>query len=150
LAAIERHRSKVEEAKPNRPSAPKIISIFTHTHKTLPELEAHISFLPSKSLTVSKGTFLIGLQRRVQILNRKDIYNKLRILTRRERDVVRLASSGKKSTEIGQSLGTSSLTVRSQLQSAYQKLGIKNRYELISAFVGFDELAEHSSAVFGS
>ena len=44
------------------------------------------------------------------------------------------AAKGQNSSEIAQHLGTSGITVRKQLHTAYKKLGINSRYELIRMF----------------
>ncbi len=54
-------------------------------------------------------------------------------LTRRERDVLRLAASGLSVNEIGQALYLSRNTVKSHLTHAYGKLGAHNRTEAVAA-----------------
>jgi len=51
-------------------------------------------------------------------------------LTRREREVARLASTGRSNREIAEELVVSVRTVENHLQRAYDKLGISRRDEL--------------------
>jgi DNA-binding CsgD family transcriptional regulator len=55
----------------------------------------------------------------------------LRSLTRRELEVARLAAEGYTATEIGRRLNIGVRTVESHLASAYSKLGINSRLQLI-------------------
>lgn len=55
----------------------------------------------------------------------------LRSLTRRELEVARLAAEGYTAAEIGRSLNIGARTVESHLASAYAKLGISSRLQLI-------------------
>jgi DNA-binding CsgD family transcriptional regulator len=55
----------------------------------------------------------------------------LRSLTRRELEVARLAAEGYTSPEIGRRLNIGARTVESHLASAYSKLGITSRLQLI-------------------
>ena len=66
------------------------------------------------------------------------------LLTPRERDVARLAIAGYRSTEIAQHLHIGRRTVESHLASAYSKLGIRSRSQLISlAATSRSASAEH-------
>ena len=55
----------------------------------------------------------------------------LRSLTRRELEVARLAAEGYTATEIGRRLNIGARTVESHIASAYSKLGISSRLQLI-------------------
>jgi len=55
----------------------------------------------------------------------------LRSLTRRELEVARLAAEGYRAAEIGRRLNIGDRTVESHLASAYSKLGISSRMQLI-------------------
>ncbi len=70
-----------------------------------------------------------------------DIYVKLKRLTGRERDCVKLLSSGKAPPQIAQILGTSRNTVRNQLSGIYKKLGFSGQVELAVFF------ARHQNAI---
>lgn len=50
-------------------------------------------------------------------------------LTKREKEVLDLVSTGQKNKEIAEELHISDKTVESHLSSIYQKLGVKNRTE---------------------
>ena len=108
-----------------------------YQHPSKPSLSASIEFLPSRSLSLSKGTFLLTLKehRTEEGLNLSD---KLNQLTRRERDCAVLAAQGLHNRDIAQKLGKSEITVRNQLSSIYKKLGLNTRHKLIAAFARGD------------
>lgn len=54
-------------------------------------------------------------------------------LTPRERELVQLVRAGRTNPEIAEQLCKSRATVRNQLHSAYEKLGITRRSQLIAA-----------------
>lgn len=134
LATIEKKKESLAEIKPNRPGSPNVIPILEIKHPDNAALSAKISFLPSKSLAVSKGTFLIALHRHDATPDERESYDKFSLLSPRERDVVRAAIQGKNSVQIASELGTSSNTVRMQLHGAYRKLGIETRFQLMALF----------------
>jgi DNA-binding CsgD family transcriptional regulator len=134
VAAIERERQSLAKARLNSPGSPNMVPLLKVEHSKAKELSAKVSFLPSKSLAVSKGTFLLVFHRHQDIPDERDSYDRLAGLTRREREVALLASVGKNSAEIAKKLGTSGITVRTQLHKAYQKLGINSRYQLMTMF----------------
>ena len=55
-------------------------------------------------------------------------------LTRRQRDVARLAASGRSNREIAQQLGVGIRTVESHLDAAYRRVGVSSRTELLDLF----------------
>ncbi|MBI4691614.1 MAG: helix-turn-helix transcriptional regulator [Nitrospirae bacterium] len=64
--------------------------------------------------------------------------NKIRIqyhLTRRETDVLRRVLKGLKNIEIAEELVVSEQTVKDHLSNVYMKIGVKNRFNLISSLV---------------
>jgi DNA-binding CsgD family transcriptional regulator len=134
LALIEKRKDALAEIRSNRPGAPTVIPIVEIKHPTLAGLSANVSFLPSKSLAHSKGTFLIALHRYQPTPDASDSYDRFASLSRRERDVVRGATLGKTNDKIARELGTSANTVRMQLHKAYRKLGIQSRYQLMAVF----------------
>lgn len=133
-SAIEIERPALCRMKTNSPGTPSMIGLAHLHHPRNKELTAEIKFLPSKSLALSKGTFLIIFHRRQNVPDDRDSYDRLANLSRREREVVLLAAAGKNSGEIARKLGTSSVTVRTQLTKAYRKLAIHSRLELMSMF----------------
>ena len=91
-----------------------------------PSLSASIEFLPSRSLSLSKGTFLLTLKEERLSRQGADLSDKLNQLTRRERDCALLAAQGLHNRDIAKKLGKSEITVRNQLSSIYKKLGVHN------------------------
>jgi DNA-binding CsgD family transcriptional regulator len=132
--AIERKKKSLGAIRPNTPGSPRRIPFLKLQHPRLAELSAEVFFLPSKSLAISKGTFLVVLHRQEVMPDERNTYDRMAELTRRERDVVLLAVAGKNSAEIAKKLGTSPITVRMQLHKAYKKLGIHSRFELMAQF----------------
>lgn len=59
-------------------------------------------------------------------------------LTRREREVAQLASTGRSSRQIADELFLSTRTVDNHLQRTYEKLGISSRAELAEALAASD------------
>ena len=83
-----------------------------------------------------------------ETISNKFNMNEIRIqyrLTRRELDVVRRVLDGLKNTEIAEDLEISEQTVKDHLSKVYEKLGVKNRFELACALIG-PAAAEVSSA----
>jgi DNA-binding CsgD family transcriptional regulator len=134
VTAIEEQRATLSEIKPNRPKSPNMVSLLQVQHPQIAELTAEISFVPSKSLSISKGAFVVIFHRHQAVPGERDSYDRLANLTHREREVVLMAASGKNSRQICKKLGTSWVTVRKQLQNAYKKLRINSRLELMALF----------------
>ena len=107
---------------------------FAYKHPNDPALSASIEFLPSRSLSLSKGTFLLTLKEERLSEQGADLSDKLNQLTRRERDCALLAAQGLHNRDIAKKLGKSEITVRNQLSSIYKKLGFATRHSLIAAF----------------
>jgi DNA-binding NarL/FixJ family response regulator len=53
------------------------------------------------------------------------------VLSKREKDIARLAASGLSNCEVGQRLSLSQSTVKNHLVRVYEKLGISTRIELV-------------------
>ncbi len=53
-------------------------------------------------------------------------------LTRRETDVIRRVINGLRNDEVAKEFGISKQTVKDHLSNAYQKVGVRNRVELLS------------------
>lgn len=58
-----------------------------------------------------------------------------RVLSKRERDVVRLVAAGLKNREIGLELGVSEHVVKNYLRGIFDKLGMWNRVEVALWYV---------------
>ena len=103
-------------------------------HPSMPWLSAAIEFLPSRSLSLSKGTFLVILKEERALDRGGSLSDKINQLTRRERECALLAAEGLHNRDIASKLGKSEITVRNQLSSIYRKLGIDTRHKLVAAF----------------
>ncbi|MBG6178880.1 LuxR C-terminal-related transcriptional regulator [Arthrobacter sp. CAN_A1] len=75
-----------------------------------------------------------------------DVPREAAMLTRRERQVVDLARSSSKNSEIAAVLGISPRTAERHLQNAYRKLGVSTREELRRALQPPDDAAESGGA----
>ncbi len=143
--SVEKAKESLSSTKPNRPKSPNMVLVAQVRHPKISELSADVSFVPSKSLAISKGSFVVIFHGHRVEPDERDSYDRLSKLTRRERDVALKAAAGKNSRQISQELGTSSVTVRKQLHTAYGKLGISSRYELMAMFAR-NPLARKSAA----
>jgi DNA-binding CsgD family transcriptional regulator len=138
LAELERMRPTIMAQKWSQgPGGRRSLHVDYH-HPTKPSLSALIEFLPSRSLSLSKGTFLLTLKEERLSEQGANLSDKLNQLTRRERDCALLAAQGLHNRDIAKKLGKSEITVRNQLSSIYKKLGFDTRHKLISAFARID------------
>lgn len=134
LAELERMRPSIMSQKWSRSPGGRRSMQFGYKHPSDPSLSASIEFLPSRSLSLSKGTFLLTLKEERLSEQGADFSDKLNQLTRRERDCALLAAQGLHNRDIAKKLGKSEITVRNQLSSIYKKLGFTTRHNLIAAF----------------
>jgi DNA-binding CsgD family transcriptional regulator len=146
LTKITEKKRCLNDLRPNRTGGPSMIPLFDFPHQKLTLFTAKVFFIPSKTLTLSRGTFVIIFHRREETPNYRNGYDSITLLSKRERSVVLLATLGKTSTQIASNLGTRSITVRAQLHSAYKKLGIHSRFELIHMFPKGFSLEQHNSS----
>jgi DNA-binding CsgD family transcriptional regulator len=109
-----------------------------HSHPTIPWLSATIEFLPSRTLTLTKGTFLVTLNEAPSSGKTTTITQRLDQLSRREKECAWMAAEGLHNDEIAKRLGKSQITVRNQLTAVYRKLGLKSRHKLIAEFSRID------------
>jgi DNA-binding NarL/FixJ family response regulator len=58
-------------------------------------------------------------------------------ISAREREIIALLLRGYRNKEIGESLNIAEITVKKHLSNIYQKLGVKNRFDLARLF-GFN------------
>ncbi|MDQ7013286.1 MAG: LuxR C-terminal-related transcriptional regulator [Planctomycetota bacterium] len=71
-------------------------------------------------------------------------------LTQRELEVVGLVAEGLSSREVAQRLCRSPRTVENHLRSIYQKLGVRNRVELVRAVAERVKSGEHAGGLSGA
>ena len=134
LAKLERMRPSIMTQKwGNNPGGRRSLHL-DYQHPSFQWLSASIEFLPSRSLSLSKGTFLLILKEEHALDVGKTISEKISNLSRRERECALLAAQGLQNRDIASKLGKSEITVRNQLSSIYRKLGIDTRHKLIAAF----------------
>jgi DNA-binding CsgD family transcriptional regulator len=62
--------------------------------------------------------------------NIRVISARIRKLTKREFEIIKLVSQGKRNKEISEQLSIATQTVKNHLQDSFEKLGISQRYEL--------------------
>jgi DNA-binding CsgD family transcriptional regulator len=134
LAELERMRPSIMSQKWSHSPGGRRSIQFAYKHPTDAALSASIEFLPSRSLSLSKGTFLLTLKEERLSRQGTNLSDKLNQLTRRERDCALLAAQGLHNRDIARKLGKSEITVRNQLSSIYKKLGMSTRHKLIAAF----------------
>jgi DNA-binding CsgD family transcriptional regulator/PAS domain-containing protein len=142
LARIEEGRRRLPDVPSTRRNRPKILPMLHLRQPDVPGLLATVSFLPSKTLALTRGTFLVTFEHRagggVPPASDDAI---LRHLSRREREVARHAAQGADGKAIARSFGTRHSTVRLQLHHIYRKLGIRSRYELMALLHGTGQAA---------
>lgn len=71
------------------------------------------------------------------------IYGKYNI-SKREQDILKLILDGKTNKEIEETLFISYHTVKNHVYNLYQKLGVKNRYELVHLITKFQKIKKES------
>jgi DNA-binding CsgD family transcriptional regulator len=139
LSTIESMRPELTRQKWVGAHAPRTPFRLVHPHPKTRGLSAAIEFLPSRSLALSKGTFLVTLnEERTATQGAGGIAAKIMQLSPRERECAMLAAEGLQNNEIAKHLGKSTITVRNQLTSIFKKLGLDNRHKLIAAFAQLD------------
>ncbi len=134
LAELEHMRPSIMAQKWGQGPGGRRSMHFDYHHPSTHWLSASIEFLPSRSLSLSKGTFLVTLKEEHSSNRDGLLSDKLSQLTRRERECALLAAQGLHNRDIASKLGKSEITVRNQLSSIYRKLGIDTRHKLIAAF----------------
>jgi DNA-binding CsgD family transcriptional regulator len=134
LAELEHMRPSIMAQKWGQGPGGRRSMHFDYRHPSTHWLSASIEFLPSRSLSLSKGTFLVTLKEEHSSNRDGLLSDKLSQLTRRERECALLAAQGLHNRDIASKLGKSEITVRNQLSSIYRKLGIDTRHKLIAAF----------------
>ena len=138
LAEIERMRPSIMSQRVGQNFGNRKPQHLNYDHPSTPSLSASIEFLPSRSLSLSKGTFLVTLVEDHSSHRGLNLSHKLNQLTRRERECALLTAEGLHNADIAKRLGKSQITVRNQLSSIYKKLGIDSRSKLIAALAQID------------
>ena len=138
LSTIESMRPALTRRKWVGASPPRTPFRAVHPHPKIGWLSAAIEFLPSRSLTLGKGIFLVTLTEKCADDAGEALATKLVHLSPRERECATLAAEGLQNKEIAQRLGKSTITVRNQLTSVFKKLELDSRHKLITAFARLD------------
>ncbi|MDX2187355.1 MAG: helix-turn-helix transcriptional regulator [Opitutaceae bacterium] len=110
------------------------------THEARPQLRAVISLHNNPGNALAKPRFLVVLDTRrspsqspsSNASEVNDRFGALRELTPREREIALLVCEGCSNAEIAQRLSKSVLTIKTQLNSVFRKLGVKSRARLIT------------------
>ncbi len=132
LAAIPALKPRVEAAKLARRGPLRRVEFETLHHPHIPGLSAKVSFIPSKSLSLSRGRFLIQFYHSLPA-GSPAAFTDLSRLSRPERQVALQAARGLTNREIGKFLRKSAGTVKIQLSEVFRKLHLKSRVELANA-----------------
>jgi len=130
VSTMEALKPTIEKAKLSRPGPLKPIELKTVFHPEIEGLLAKIYFIPSKSLTLTRGRFLIQLHHETVTGLRASSLSRLTHLTRRERETALHAARGLSNFEIGRALHKSPGTVKVQLGHVFKKLKVKSRTQL--------------------
>lgn len=141
LSHIPLLKPRIESAKLARPGPLRPVEFETVHHPSIAGLFAKIYFIPSKSLTLSRGRFLVQLyyDRGALAPTSSTVYTNLSRLSRTEREVALQAAKGLSNVEIGQLLGKSPGTVKVQLGHAFKKLNLNSRVQLANVLASAPE-----------
>jgi len=108
-------------------------------HPQQPELRARISAVPHAQASLARPGFVVMFEDSQLLKESADGVDKaerraraLQMLTPAERKVVERVCLGERNEAIAKVLGKSVLTVKTQLNSIYSKLGVESRAQLIS------------------
>ena len=130
LAAIPLLKPKIESGGLARPGPLRAVEFQTLQHDSVEGLSAKIYFIPSKSLSISRGRFLIQFNYNQLSQRSPSILASLSQLSKVERDVALHAAKGLSNLQIGRALRKSPGTVKVQLSQVFKKLNLKSRVEL--------------------
>jgi DNA-binding CsgD family transcriptional regulator len=152
LALIPRLKPRIESAKLARPGPLRAVEFETLLHPSIPGLFAKIYFIPSKSLTLSRGRFLVQLyyDRGAQAQCPASAYSKLSRLSRTEREVALQAAKGLSNIEIAEMLRKSPGTVKIQLSQVFKKLHFKSRAQLANALSSSTPDKDSPASILGN
>ena len=130
LAAIPALKPRIEAAKLARPGPVRRVEFQTLHHPTVAGLSAKLYFIPSKTLSLSRGRFLIQFYYHRLETDASAAVMDLSRLSRPEREAALHAARGLTNDEIGKLLRKSPGTVKLQLSQVFKKLNLKSRVEL--------------------
>jgi DNA-binding CsgD family transcriptional regulator len=147
LAILPAIRTKVEVAKLSRPGPRRPVELETLVHPVIPGLSAKISFVPSKTLSLTRGRFLIQLHYNQLSIGSASVFTNMARLSRTEREVAVHAARGLSNQQIGQTLHKSPGTVKVQLSHIFKKLQLRSRVELANVLSAAPNL--RSASVMG-
>jgi DNA-binding CsgD family transcriptional regulator len=102
-----------------------------------PELRAHVTVLNTLASALAKPRFLVVLDARPVLSGERaavspERFGRLRELTPREREIALLVCEGASNAEIAARLSKSVLTIKTQLNAVFRKLGVGSRTRLIA------------------
>ena len=140
LSLFPKLKPRIESAKLGRPGPLRPIEFETIRHSKISGLSAKIYFIPSKSLTLSRGRFLIQFYYDRIGPEHVPSSSILSRLSRNERKVALEAAKGLSNAQIGRALKKSPGTVKVQLGNAFKKLNLHSRAQLANVL--------HSGAEF--
>jgi DNA-binding CsgD family transcriptional regulator len=132
LVEIPKLKPQIESAKLARPGSLRRVELRTLPHPSIHGLSAKFYFVPSKSLSLSRGRFLIQFHFHRLHSASDGASIDLSSLSRQERKVALQAARGLTNPQIGRFLHKSPRTVKFQLSEVFKKLNLKSRVELAS------------------
>jgi DNA-binding CsgD family transcriptional regulator len=132
LGQIADLKPRIEAAKLARPGPQRRIELQTLNHPAIHGLSAKFYFVPSKSLSLSRGRFLVQFHFHRLHSHSPITTIDLSRLSRPERKVALQAARGLTNREIGKFFRKSPGTVKLQLSQVFKKLNVKSRVELAS------------------
>ncbi len=136
LLTVRQMKARIQDAATSLPISVELSAPHgSETH----QLYVRIDYEPSNSFAFSRGFFRLHWQEATRQHSDADTFQRIKRLTRRERDCVHLLSTGKGPPEIATILGTSYGTVRNKLSGIYQKLGFSGQVELATFFARHPE-----------
>jgi DNA-binding CsgD family transcriptional regulator len=132
LEQIASLKPRIDAAKLARPGPQRRIELLTLDHPLIHGLSAKFYFVPSKSLSLSRGRFLVQLHFHRLHSHSASRTIDLSGLSRGERKVALQAARGLTNRQIGEFFRKSPGTVKLQLTQVFKKLNVKSRVELAS------------------
>lgn len=123
-------KPRIEASKPSRPGPVRRMEFQTLLHPRIKGLSAKLYFIPAKSLSLSRGRFLVQFNYHPPERRLDAAHTDLSVLSRPERKVAIEAARGLTNPEIGKLLRKSAGTVKLQLSQVFKKLNVKSRVEL--------------------